>query len=191
MARTEQKAHDAIEWIKQQHPESKGKLGFLKLDLSDLATIKPTVQQFLDREAKLHILINNAGVLNCPRDKRTPQGHQMEMGTNCLGHLLLTKLLTPTLAATAREDGEHVRVVWTSSFGVDVAAPHGGMDLEEVKARKGSWFGFSRYAVSKTGNYFHALEYAKEHRRDGIISMVSSTLRPLGKKHWCEFETSV
>jgi retinol dehydrogenase 12 len=133
------------------------------------------------------VLVNNAGVLNCPAAARTAQGHQAEMGTNCLGHLLLTELLTPALARAAGGGGVgggggSARVVWTSSFGVDVAAPRGGMDLEEVKARRGPWLGFERYAISKAGNYFHAIEYAREHRGDGIISMVSfPVLSPVGR----------
>jgi NAD(P)-dependent dehydrogenase (short-subunit alcohol dehydrogenase family) len=38
-------------------------LHFLKLDLKDLQSIKSTASEFMQRESRLDILINNAGVL--------------------------------------------------------------------------------------------------------------------------------
>ena len=54
--RSESKAKVAIDKITSQHPNSKGHLHFLSVDLSDLTTIKPAVENFLSRETKLHWL---------------------------------------------------------------------------------------------------------------------------------------
>src|SRR4051812_7766543 len=45
------------------HPaEHVGQLEYLYLDLSDLSTIKSSVQEFMEKEDRLDILWNNAGV---------------------------------------------------------------------------------------------------------------------------------
>jgi retinol dehydrogenase 12 len=65
VGRSESKAAAAEERIKAEHPGSSGKLHFLKVDLSDLTTIKPAVEDFKRRNesGKLHWLNNNAGVM--------------------------------------------------------------------------------------------------------------------------------
>ena len=61
-ARTESRALDAIKRIKQAAPESQGTLHFLKLDLSDLPTIKASADEFMSKESRLDKLIQNAGM---------------------------------------------------------------------------------------------------------------------------------
>ena len=57
-ARTESKSQDAISQIKSTYPESKGKIHFLKLDLSDLPTIKKSAETFTAAEKRLDGLIS-------------------------------------------------------------------------------------------------------------------------------------
>jgi len=49
---------------------------------------------------KLHILINNAGVMRCPKSY-TEEGIEMQLGVNHMGHFLLTNLLLDVLKASA------------------------------------------------------------------------------------------
>lgn len=49
---------------------------------------------------KLHILINNAGVMRCPKSQ-TKEGIEMQLGVNHMGHFLLTNLLLDVLKASA------------------------------------------------------------------------------------------
>ncbi|OAG11934.1 NAD(P)-binding protein [Paraphaeosphaeria sporulosa] len=172
-ARSEEKSRKAISDIQTAYPSSKGSLIFLHLDLADLTTIKATVDEFLNKESKLHVLFNNAGVMSVPTiPDRTVQGYEMNLGVNNVGTFLLTKLLTPVLISTARtEPANTVRVVWVSST-IDLAgAKHVGVPLDDLDFHKRKVPGMERYGLSKTGSWLHAVEYAKLHEADGIVCM--------------------
>jgi retinol dehydrogenase-12 len=170
-ARSEEKAQKAISDMQTAHPSSKGSLVFLRLDLADLTTIKATVEEFLSKENKLHVLFNNAGVMSVSTvPDRTAQGYEMNLGVNNVGTFLLTKLLTPVLISTAHSEPPNtVRVVWVSST-IDLAAEkHVGVPLDNLDFRKRKVPGMGRYGLSKTGNWLHAIEYAKLHKADGVV----------------------
>ncbi|KFA66451.1 hypothetical protein S40285_08529 [Stachybotrys chlorohalonatus IBT 40285] len=172
-ARSSDKASAAIAEIKQEYPSSNGELAFLPLDLADLSTIKGSVQQFLDKETRLDVLFNNAGVMHPADGSVTAQGYELQLGVNCLGSFLLTKLLTSILIATAKTQPEgKVRVVWVASSAAEMPyfSPAGGMPMDNLdyhipKDR------MTKYAVSKAGNYFHGTEYARRYKADGIVSV--------------------
>jgi NAD(P)-dependent dehydrogenase (short-subunit alcohol dehydrogenase family) len=56
--------------------------------------------RFHEKEDKLHILVNNAGLVGCP-DAKTQDGFEMTMGVNHLGHFLLTHMLLDLLNSSA------------------------------------------------------------------------------------------
>lgn len=119
---------------------------------------------------------NNAGVMVPPQGSTTKQGFELQLGTNCLGHYALTRLLTPLLVQTARSSAKgSVRVVWVSSSAAHMAAPKGGVDLENLDYRHGK-LAFQKYAVSKGGNVLHALETRRLYEKDGIVSVVGLCL---------------
>ncbi|KAI1818756.1 short-chain dehydrogenase [Poronia punctata] len=170
-ARNEEKAANAISSIKDTHPDSKGRLEFLKLDLSDLTTIKASVEAFLAKEKRLDVLFNNAGVMIPPKGSKTAQGYELQLGTNCLGHFLFTQLLTPMLVETAKKAPKgSVRVVWVSSSAADHLSPKGGVELDNLDYKREVLYPY-KYGISKAGNYYHATEYARRHRDDGIVSV--------------------
>lgn len=63
----------AIQEIAAAHPSSNGKLEFLFLDLSDLWSIKKSASDFLEKESRLDVLWNNAGVMGLPTNQKTKQ----------------------------------------------------------------------------------------------------------------------
>jgi retinol dehydrogenase-12 len=171
-ARSSEKAARSIESIKTSFPSSQGELVYLHLDLDDLTTIKSSAQEFLDKEQKLDVLWNNAGVMIPPQGSKTKQGYELQLGTNDLAPFLFTKLLTPILLKTAKESAPGaVRVVWVSSSVAEGASPKGGVDLSNLDYKKdqGAWH---KYAVSKAGNILHSKEFAKRYGSEGIISVV-------------------
>ena len=64
----------------------------IELDLASFASVRKCAATVLQNEAKLHILINNAGFAE--RGKTlTVDGLEQQMQTNHFGHFLLTNLL--------------------------------------------------------------------------------------------------
>lgn len=57
-----------------------------------IITITFIDRRFKEEQNRLDILINNAGVMRCPRSV-TSDGIEMQFGVNYLGHFLLTNLL--------------------------------------------------------------------------------------------------
>ncbi|KAF6838340.1 short-chain dehydrogenase [Colletotrichum plurivorum] len=171
-SRSEDKGKAAIASIKEAVPDSAGKLELLALDLADLTTIKPAADAFLAKETQLHLLINNAGVMMPPQGSKTTQGYELQIGTNCVGPFLFTKLLTPRLVETAKTAPENsVRVVWVSSSAAEVLSPYPAIEIDNLDYSKRDRFKEFKYGISKAGNYFHSTEFAKRHKADGIISL--------------------
>ena len=103
LARSADKTNQAIAYIEKTVSSSTGTLTYLRLDLADLTSIKGTVEQFLAKESKLHVLWNNAGVMSSEKKlTTTPQGYEQHVGVNVPGGFLLAKLLTPVLVSTAK-----------------------------------------------------------------------------------------
>jgi retinol dehydrogenase 12 len=171
-ARSKEKADKALEDIRGAAPASKGSLVFLHLDLSDLNQVKTAAQNFIAQEKKLHVLFNNAGLMATEPLAKTAQGYEMALGVNCIGTFLFTKLLTPILVATAKtEPANVVRVVWLSSFGLELfAAKDVGISLDNLDYHipKPST---ERYGISKCGAWALGVEFARRHKADGVISM--------------------
>ncbi|KAF8601566.1 NAD(P)-binding protein [Ceratobasidium sp. AG-I] len=179
-ARNRSKANEAIEWIRK---ETDGKTPvFLELDLANLDSVRRAAEEFKQREQKLHVLFNNAGVMAPPVDMKTANGYDLQFGTNVLGHYLFTISLLPVLIHTAQTHGP-VRVVNTSSIGHWFALK-GGIDYATLvpnDARADELRGMlgkeRLYAQSKWGNTVFANELARRYESQGIIS---TSLHPGG-----------
>lgn len=109
-----------------------------------------------------------------PTGSKSKQGHELQMGTNCLGPFLLTKLLTPLLRKTAAlpdTPSGSVRVTWAASLGVDVYSPPGGVTLDDHGdcIPDGSR-NEPNYGATKAGNYFLASQFALRHGDGGVVA---------------------
>lgn len=169
-ARSESKAQQAIASIQKAHPSSTGSLVYLHLDLADLSTIKASATDFLSKESQLHVLFNNAGIMQPPQGSKTPQGYELQIGTNNLGPFLFTKFLTPLLIATAKAAPKStVRVVWAASNGAEWT-PKNGVPLDNLDYHK-DMSAIDKYSISKAGNYFQGTEFARRCETDGVVSI--------------------
>ncbi|KAL8735461.1 MAG: hypothetical protein Q9181_002804 [Wetmoreana brouardii] len=172
-SRSEPKASAAIKNIEESASSSLGKLHFLHLDLDDLHSVRASAAAFAAQESRLDVLWNNAGISAVPNGSKTKQGIEQHIGDNCVAPLLFSQLLLPQLRFTAADAPKSsVRVVWTSSFLVDTAAPPGGLVLAELTAPLND--PVRNYAASKAGNWFLAAEWARRFADDDILSLTQN-----------------
>jgi NAD(P)-dependent dehydrogenase (short-subunit alcohol dehydrogenase family) len=160
-ARSQEKAKAAIEEVQRHAPDAP--IVPLDLDLTSFASIKDAARTFLAQEERLDILILNAGIMACPSGT-TKDGYEMQFGTNHVGHALLTKLLLPTLLATARRpEKPDVRVVVLTSEGLGLASAVVGIKFDVVKTDGSAIHTWKRYGQSKLANALFARELARRH----------------------------
>lgn len=143
--RNYEKGQKALQAIQNVHPSAK--LQLMRLDLSELASIRHFAEEFRQNHHQLSILINNAGVM-MPPYSRTQDGFELQFGSNHLGHFALTGLLLPQLLATP-----HARIVTLSS----IAAYAGKIDFDNLDGSKG-YRSFKFYSQSKLANMLFARE---------------------------------
>ncbi|ALC48688.1 CG3842 [Drosophila busckii] len=121
------------------------------LDLGSLESVRNFVARFKTEETRLDLLINNAGVMACPRSL-TADGFEQQFGVNHLGHFLLTNLLLDRLKHSAPS-----RIVVVSS----AAHLFGRINREDLMSeRKYSKF-FGAYSQSKLANILFTRKLAE------------------------------
>ncbi|KAL7735421.1 hypothetical protein ACLKA6_019538 [Drosophila palustris] len=130
---------------------------FLELDLSSLQSIRKFVVDFKSKENKLDILINNAGVMRCPR-MLTKDGFEMQLGVNHMGHFLLTILLLDMLKKSAPS-----RIVNVSSR----AHTRGEINIDDLNSEK-SYHEGTAYSQSKLANILFTRELARRLEGTGV-----------------------
>lgn len=137
---------------------------FLQLDLGQMESIRQFTKKFRSAEDQLHILINNAGIMACPRSQ-TRDGFEAQIGTNHLGHFLLTNLLLDLLKNSAPS-----RVITVSSL----YHIFGFINKNDLNSEKHYWRWLA-YAQSKLANILFARELAR--RLEGT-QVTSNALHP-------------
>lgn len=165
-ARSESKAAEAIEKLKPSK-SSATKISFLSLDLSSFSSIHAAVRSFTSTQSRLDLLILNAGIMAVPAGT-TPTGHEIQLGTNHIGHFLLTRLLLPTLTQTSQMPSADVRVVTLSSEAWNLAPAFPTIVSNDKLAKEGPW---TRYGASKAANVMFAAELSRRYVSQGIKSI--------------------
>jgi NAD(P)-dependent dehydrogenase (short-subunit alcohol dehydrogenase family) len=143
------------------------------LDLADLDTIDAFTDAWT---GPLHLLINNAGVMDAPHGT-TAQGWETQFGTNHLGHFALTTGLHGALAAAG-----NARVVSVSSSG-HAASP---VIFDDLFFARRAYDPNLAYGQSKTANSLFAVELTRRWATDGITAnalMPGGIWTPL-QRHW-------
>jgi len=132
-----------------------------QLDLSSFASIRKFANEFIQSGERLDILINNAGVMNCPYGK-TEDGFEMHWGTNHLGPFLLTNLLLDTIKKYTPS-----RIVNLSSDAHRGGNPLPWDDLNNDTIKYSRW---NAYCRSKLMNILFTKELEKKIRGTGVTT---------------------
>ena len=94
------KGDEAARQIAQRSPQAR--VAVRRLDLADLASVDEFAWLWRENHADgLDLLINNAGIMAIPR-RVSPQGHEMQLATNHLGHFALTGRLIDAIRPEGR-----------------------------------------------------------------------------------------
>ncbi|XP_063606922.1 retinol dehydrogenase 13-like [Penaeus indicus] len=150
------KARSAAEEINK---ETGSTVGVYHLDLASLESIRSTAAALRDTEPQIHVLINNAGVMMCPRWE-TKDGFEMQLGTNHLGHFLLTLLLLDQMKAAAPS-----RIVNVSS----IAHTQGRMHWDDLHFTE-SYDAKEAYCQSKLANVLFTRELGHRLKGTGVTT---------------------
>ncbi|MFK8101166.1 MAG: oxidoreductase [Saprospiraceae bacterium] len=156
--RNEEKALTAIQSMKAQG--GTGELVYAHLDLSSLSAVKDFSNQLLQRESRLDLLINNAGIM-IPPPSKTEDGFEIQFGVNFVGHFALTGHLFNLLEAT-----EGARVVTLSS----IAHRGASIDFDNFRLEK-AYNNWREYGQSKLADIIFALEFEKRLRSNNGQTM--------------------
>lgn len=155
--RDQPRGEEALKDIKRV--SGSDKVYFLQLDLASLDSIRNFSKKFHELESQLHILVNNAGVMACPKSL-TKDGFEMQIGTNHLGHFLLTNLLLDLLKHSAPS-----RIVMVSSAGHKMS----DIDKEDFMSER-SYSKWKAYGRSKLANVLFASKLAKKLEGTGVTA---------------------
>jgi NAD(P)-dependent dehydrogenase (short-subunit alcohol dehydrogenase family) len=133
-----------------------------RLDLSDMAQVRAFAEEW--GKAPLHILINNAGVMACPRSY-TRDDLEMQIGTNHFGHALLTLSLADALQNGAAA-GRTARVIELSSIG----HRRSNINWDDHNYRTRPYDKWEAYGQSKTANSLFAHGFHQRFKDRGVTA---------------------
>jgi NAD(P)-dependent dehydrogenase (short-subunit alcohol dehydrogenase family) len=166
--RDAERGQKAIEAVRAGLPQAQVEL--VALDLADLGSVRRVAGELVGSLPRLDLLVNNAGVMGVPR-RTTPDGFELQFGTNHLGHFALTGLLLPVL----------LRGSVPAHNGTDAAAPgpprvitvsstlhrRGRIDRDDLMGEHG-YTPFGAYSQSKLANLLFTRELQRRADRAGV-----------------------
>lgn len=142
--RNQAKGDAAAARIRERTPDAG--IRVLSLDLSSLDSVSTLAERLVGEGQPIDMLIANAGVMNPPTRQLSPDGFELQLATNHLGHFALVARLLPVL----RAGRAHV----TSQ--VSIAADQGAVNWDDLdwaqgydpmKAYSSSKIAFGLFAV--------------------------------------------
>jgi NAD(P)-dependent dehydrogenase (short-subunit alcohol dehydrogenase family) len=133
--------------------------GIVSADLSSQASIRHAAEELKQRHPRVHVLINNAGIIT-PQRELTVDGIEKQFAVNHLAYFLLTNLLLNPLQA-----GAPSRIINVSS------GAHAGatLDFDDLQGERG-YNATSAYSQSKLANILFTYELSRRLRGTGVTA---------------------
>ena len=148
-----QNLSDKIEFISRKRPK------FFIADLASLKNIKESALEFISLDIPLHVLLNNAGLINNNR-KETVDGFEEVFSINHLAYFYLTHLLLDKL-----KEGTPSRIINVSS---GAHAFVKGFNFDDVNSLK-EYKPFKVYGYSKLANILFTKKLSQVLENENII----------------------
>lgn len=127
-------------------------------DLSSVNEIKSFTSRFTSKDVPIHVLVNNAGLLEHNRIT-TSEGHELNFAVNVLGTYTMTELMLPLLEKAAPDS----RVITVSSGGMYTTPL-----TEDLQFSHGNFDGVEQYARNKRIQIALTEKWAETYKDKGI-----------------------
>ncbi len=160
--RTRQKAEDTARSLMEA--TGSHTVEAIVADFAELDQVRRMAAEFRARHNRLHVLVNNAGLVAFER-RTTTDGFETHFGVNHLAPFLLTNLLLETLKASTS-----ARIINVSS----ALHARGRINFNDLQIKRG-YRGVGAYAASKLANVLFTTELAR--RLDGT-GVTANALHP-------------
>lgn len=157
VCRDQNKGEAARDEIVRLSGAKKENVDLMLADLASVESVRGLANTFLQRYQKLHVLINNAGLILGKRSV-TKDGLETTFEVNYLSHFLLTNLLLEVLKASAPS-----RIINVSSG----AHTGGHMNFDDLQGEK-AYGGMRAYSQSKLAQVLFTYELARKLRGTGV-----------------------
>ncbi len=156
VCRNANKGEATLAALRRKYPDVDASI--LVGDLGVQADVRRVADEFLATQKPLHVLFNNAGVVQLGRST-TVDGLETTFAVNHIGTFLLTTLLLERLRQSAP-----ARVVCTASDAHKFSG--GGLDFDDLQSENG-YTTFGAYGRSKLCNILFTEELGKRERESG------------------------
>jgi NAD(P)-dependent dehydrogenase (short-subunit alcohol dehydrogenase family) len=131
--RSAEKLQECIDVLKVSYPNVNYRP--LIVDLESQLSVRKAAKEILDWSdiSTIDIVVNNAGIMNIMTRTLTPEGIEITMATNHVGHFLLSNMIMPKIIAAAKSSPEgSVRIINLASMGIHV----GGVRFSDLTYEK-------------------------------------------------------
>lgn len=156
VGRSEERLGDVRAALVGRHGEDR--FPIVIADMGSIGSVRDAVAEVLEREARLDVLIDNAGAIFAERTDG-PDGIESTLATLVVGPFVMVGGLLPLLRRT-----EQARVIAVTSGGQYAQR----LDLEDLQFRSGTYDGTRAYARAKRAQVALAREWARRLRPSGI-----------------------
>ncbi len=155
VCRNRQKAANVQEELRRDYDAH---VEVVQADLSRLADVRRAAETIQAQHPRIDVLINNAGVFHTRRTL-TKDGFEAAFGVNHLASFLLTRLLLPTILASAP-----ARIIQVNSQG----HRFGGLDVDDLDWERRRYKGLQGYGASKVAQLLTVWEFADRLAGSGV-----------------------